>query len=128
MRRLLSGARGLEVLGEAATWLDAIALCHRLQPDLVLMDVRRTDIVGLAATRAIRDGAPRTRVLVCTMYEASDHVAEAMRAGAAGYLLKVHQPKRVAREIVPSPPEKLRGKVADIREVADFPPGKRFTI
>src|SRR3954454_307509 len=88
LRRLLRGARGLEVVGEAATGHEAIDLCLRLHPDLVLMDVRLSDIDGLPATRAIRQQAPDTRVLLLTMYEASDYVAEARRAAAAGYLLK----------------------------------------
>jgi DNA-binding NarL/FixJ family response regulator len=52
------------------------------------MDVRLTDLDGLAATRMIRRQSPHTRVLLFTMYEAADYIAEATRAGAAGYLLK----------------------------------------
>jgi DNA-binding NarL/FixJ family response regulator len=88
MRMLLSGARRLEVVGEAGDGRDALIMCRRLKPDLVLMDVRLPDMDGLAATRAIRTAQPEIRVLLITMYEAPEYASEALRAGAAGYLLK----------------------------------------
>jgi DNA-binding NarL/FixJ family response regulator len=88
MRMLLAGARRLEIVGEAADGRDALILCRRLRPDLVLMDVRLPDMDGLAATRAIRNAQPEIRVLLITMYEAPEYASEALRAGAAGYLLK----------------------------------------
>jgi DNA-binding NarL/FixJ family response regulator len=88
MRMLLAGARQLEIVGEAADGRDALILCRRLRPDLVLMDVRLPDMDGLAATRAIRIAQPEIRVLLITMYEAPEYASEALRAGAAGYLLK----------------------------------------
>ena len=88
MRMLLAGARRLEIVGEAADGRDALILCRRLRPDLVLMDVRLPDMDGLAATRAIRIAQPEIKVLLITMYEAPEYASEALRAGAAGYLLK----------------------------------------
>jgi DNA-binding NarL/FixJ family response regulator len=88
MRRLLSGASSMEIVGEATCGRDAVALCRRLRPDLVLMDVRLPDFDGLKATRAIRDALPETKVLLVTMYEAPDYQNEALRVGAVGYLLK----------------------------------------
>src|SRR5438105_1458260 len=88
MRRLLRSAGHLEIVGEAANGRDALTLCRRLRPDLVLMDVRLPDMDGLVATRAIREALPDTRVLLVTMYEAPEYASEALRAGAAGYLLK----------------------------------------
>lgn len=85
---LLAGSRGLQIMAEARTGHEALAQCTSLQPDLVLMDVRLPDMDGLAATRAIRAISPATRVILFTMYEADDYAHEAMRAGAADYLLK----------------------------------------
>jgi DNA-binding NarL/FixJ family response regulator len=88
MRQLLSRARNFEVVGEAANGRDAIVLCRRLHPDLVLMDVRLPDMDGLVATRAIREALPDTQVLLVTMYDAPEYAKEALRAGAVGYVLK----------------------------------------
>lgn len=87
-RQLLRGAPGLEVIADVATVGEALPLCLQFHPDLVLMDVRLADMDGLAATRIIRHIVPETRVLLFTMYESSDYMAAATRAGAAGYVLK----------------------------------------
>jgi DNA-binding NarL/FixJ family response regulator len=88
LRCLLSGERGLELVGEAANGRDALALCRRLLPDVVLMDVRMPDMDGLAVARAIKDDSPATTVILFTMYETADYLVAALKAGAAGYLLK----------------------------------------
>src|SRR3954454_8520570 len=85
---LLHGERGIEVVGEASAGEQALALCRRLQPDLVLTDVRMPDMDGLAVTRAIKRESPGTSVILFTMYENADYLVEALKAGAAGYLLK----------------------------------------
>jgi DNA-binding NarL/FixJ family response regulator len=85
---LLAQERGLEVVGEAANGEQALALCARLRPDLVLMDVRMPGIDGLEATRAIKREFPGTDVIIITMHEDPDFLLEAVKAGAAGYVLK----------------------------------------
>jgi DNA-binding NarL/FixJ family response regulator len=75
-------------VGEAGTGREAVDLCHRLRPDLVLMDVRMPDMDGLSATRAIKQELPRTSVLMVTMHEKPSYLIEAVKAGAAGYILK----------------------------------------
>jgi DNA-binding NarL/FixJ family response regulator len=87
-RELLGTAHGVEVVGEAVNGHDAIGLCRRLRPDLVLMDVQLRDMDGMAATRAIRAAVPETRVLLITMFEASEYANEALRAGAEGLVRK----------------------------------------
>ena len=82
LRGLLSGERGLEVVGEAATGREALELCRRVRPDLVLMDVRMPDMNGLAVTRAIKQESPSTSVILFTMYESADYLVEALKAGA----------------------------------------------
>ncbi len=86
--RMLDAHPDLEVVGEAADGQEAVELCHRLQPTLVLMDVWMPTMDGLEATRAIKAKLPRTIVLVLTALEEPNHLSEALRAGAAGYLLK----------------------------------------
>jgi DNA-binding NarL/FixJ family response regulator len=88
LRKLLDRAPDLLVVGEASSGQEAVALCRKLRPDLVIMDVRLPDTDGLTATRAIRQVLPDCRVLVFTMDEAATYPREAVRAGAAGYLLK----------------------------------------
>src|ERR1700716_1052941 len=88
VRSLLSAERGLEVVGEATNGREALLVCRRTRPDLVLMDVRMPDMDGLAVTRAIKRESPVTSVILFTMYENADYLVEALQAGAAGYLLK----------------------------------------
>ena len=88
LRSLLEHERGLAVVGEAANGREALAVCRRQQPDLALMDVRMPDLDGLAATRAIKQECPQTSVIIVTIYEKPDYLYEAIKAGAAGYVLK----------------------------------------
>jgi DNA-binding NarL/FixJ family response regulator len=77
-----------EVVGEAATGEQAVALATDLQPDVVLMDIQMPGVNGIEATRAIVRGSPHVGVIVVTMFEDDDSVFSAMRAGARGYVLK----------------------------------------
>jgi DNA-binding NarL/FixJ family response regulator len=88
LRMLLDADRRTEVVGEATTAGDAIALATRCQPDAVVMDLHLPDLNGVEATRTITRTSPHIGVLVLTMYEDEDSVFAAMRAGARGYLLK----------------------------------------
>src|SRR5439155_15942970 len=88
LRSMLEGERGIEIVGEAANGRRAVSLCHSLQPDLVLMDVRMPEMDGLAATQAIKRERPATSVIIVTMHENPDYLFEALKAGATGYILK----------------------------------------
>ncbi len=88
LRTMLVPEPDLEVVGEAATGREAVALSSSLEPDLVLMDIRMPDLDGLVATRAIKEVHPRTSVLIVTLSEDPDYLLEALRVGAAGYVLK----------------------------------------
>jgi DNA-binding NarL/FixJ family response regulator len=88
LRDMLADEPDIEVVGEAANGREAIALCSRLQPDLILMDVRMPQMDGLSATQEIKQKYPRTSVLMVTMHEDPDYLLEALKAGAAGYILK----------------------------------------
>jgi NarL family two-component system response regulator LiaR len=88
LRTMLEPEPDLEVIGEAATGREAVALSSQLQPDLVLMDIRMPDMDGLMATRAIKEELPRTSILIVTLSEDPDYLLEALRVGAAGFVLK----------------------------------------
>ncbi|MFG1643165.1 response regulator [Amycolatopsis sp. NPDC049252] len=89
-RAVLDAQPDIEVVGEAATGIEAVAACDRLRPDLVLMDVRMPELDGLAATRRILGGDPGRgpRVLMLTTFDADEYVYGALAAGASGFLLK----------------------------------------
>lgn len=88
LARMLEGEPDLLVVGEADRGTMAVALCERLRPDLVLMDVRMPEMDGLTATGEIHRRSPHTAVLIITVYEQQDYLVRAIRAGASGYLLK----------------------------------------
>ena len=99
IRSLLSDEPGLEVVGEASTGLEAIEICRRLAPDLVLMDVRMPEMDGITATRQIKREQPGVSVLMVTMHENPDYLLEALDAGAAGYVLKDAPAKRLINAV-----------------------------
>ncbi|MDG4796771.1 response regulator transcription factor [Micromonospora sp. WMMD1082] len=87
---LLAAQPDLLVVGDAADGAQAVAEARRLDPDVVLMDVRMPVLDGLAATRKLLGDRPadRPRVLILTTFDLDDYVYEALRAGASGFLLK----------------------------------------
>jgi DNA-binding NarL/FixJ family response regulator len=88
LRTMLMPEPDLDVVGEATTGREAVAMSRELQPDLVLMDIRMPDLDGLIATRTIKEELPRTSILVVTLSEDPDYLLEALRVGAAGFVLK----------------------------------------
>ncbi|MCX4449844.1 response regulator [Streptomyces sp. NPDC087866] len=97
LRAILEAEDGLEVVGEAATGAEAVSVVRALRPDVVLMDVRMPETDGIRATEQILGGLdPAPRVVVVTTFEHDAYVYEALRAGAAGFLLK----RAAAEELV----------------------------
>jgi len=90
LRLIIAGEADLEVVGEAASGEEAITLAQRTQPDVLLMDVRMPGLGGIAATEAIlaSAGSGRPRILMLTTFDLDEHVYDAMRVGASGFLLK----------------------------------------
>ncbi|WP_328535094.1 response regulator transcription factor [Streptomyces sp. NBC_00344] len=102
LRALLSGADGIEVVGEAGSGEEALAMADRLRPDVVLMDLQLGDgMDGVTATRRLSsgggDGTETTgpRVLVLTMFDTDADITRAIEAGATGYLLKAERPEEL---------------------------------
>src|SRR5918997_3138607 len=88
MRGRLDRVADIAVVGEASSGDEAVELAHKLEPDVILMDIKMPGLNGIEATREILRDCPRIGVLVLTMFEDDDSVFAAMRAGARGYLLK----------------------------------------
>ncbi len=88
MRGRLDRVTDVAVVGEAASGDEAVELARKLEPDVILMDIKMPGLNGIEATREILRASPRVGVLVLTMFEDDDSVFAAMRAGAKGYLLK----------------------------------------
>jgi DNA-binding NarL/FixJ family response regulator len=104
-RMILDAEEDIEVVGEAADGHEAIAEARRVNPDVVLMDVRMPDMDGIEATARLLDGGESTaKVVMLTTFDMDEYVYDALRAGASGFLLK------------DVPPEQL---VAGIRAIAN---------
>ena len=92
---LIAEQPDLEVVGEAENGLEAIELAHALIPDLVIMDVEMPVMDGVEATRRIRDELPGVKVVILTVSETDEHLFNAIRWGAHGYLLKNLRPEQL---------------------------------
>ncbi|KAB2381612.1 response regulator [Actinomadura montaniterrae] len=96
---LLDSVDGIDVVGEAASGEEAVALAAELVPDVVLMDVEMPGIGGVEATRRITAAQPGVAVVMLTMYGEDEFVFAALRAGARGYLLKGAEQEDVVRTV-----------------------------
>ena len=90
---------GLQVVGEAASGEEVVALLDTVEADIILMDLVLPGISGADATRIIGERHPNTRVIILTSFLDSPHVLPAIRSGAAGYLLKDILPDDLAQAI-----------------------------
>ncbi|HET7306114.1 MAG TPA: response regulator transcription factor [Segeticoccus sp.] len=96
---LLRAQPDIRVVGEAADGVQAVREVTRLQPDVVLMDVRMPEVNGLEAAATILSRKPGTRVLMLTTFDIDDYVYEALRIGASGFLLKDAPADELARAV-----------------------------
>ena len=139
-RMILDAEEDMDVVGEAADGKEAIAAASRLNPDVVLMDVRMPELDGIEATRRLlADGGVDSKVVMLTTFDMDEYVYEALRAGASGFLLKDAPPeqlvdgiravcsgdallapsvtRRVIEEFVRRPPEAVRTAPPEIEEL-----------
>jgi DNA-binding NarL/FixJ family response regulator len=101
LRALLDAEDGIEVVGEAGEGEEGVALARSERPDVVLMDIRMPGVDGLEATRRIvaDPELAAVKVVVLTTFEVDEYVFEALRAGAAGFLLKEAEPEEIVRAV-----------------------------
>jgi DNA-binding NarL/FixJ family response regulator/class 3 adenylate cyclase len=139
-RMILDAEGDMDVVGEAANGKEAIGEASRLNPDVVLMDVRMPELDGIEATRRLlADGSVDSKVVMLTTFDMDEYVYEALRAGASGFLLKDAPPeqlvdgiravcsgdallapsvtRRVIEEFVRRPPEAVRTAPPEIEEL-----------
>jgi DNA-binding NarL/FixJ family response regulator len=99
LRMMLGGAPDLEVVAEAADGGEVAALVREHSPDVVLMDIRMPVVDGLAATEALRARPGAPEVIVLTTFNTDEHVLRALRAGAAGFVLKDTAPREIVEAV-----------------------------
>ncbi|QQD76813.1 response regulator transcription factor [Curtobacterium sp. YC1] len=138
LRAVLATTDDCEVVGEAATGEEAVALTPVLRPDVVVMDLSMPGAGGVEATRGVRAASPTTRVLVLTTFSDDDRVRAALAAGATGYLLKDATPDDVvaavraaARDEAPIDPRVARALLPGARVAGpgpDLPPRERDVL
>jgi DNA-binding NarL/FixJ family response regulator len=99
IRSLMQGFAGIEVIAEAGDGREALRLCRAHLPDVALMDIMMPELNGLDATARLAATSPRTRTLILSMNATEEYVLQALRCGAAGYLLKNTSPSELERAI-----------------------------
>jgi DNA-binding NarL/FixJ family response regulator len=135
VRSLLEKLSGVEVVGEAGTGREALRLIQALAPDVVLMDILMPELNGLDATARVAAQSPNTRVIILSMNAAEEYVLQALRAGAAGYLLKSVSPgeldlairavtrgetflsSAVSKHVIAAYTERVGGKVSSLERL-----------
>ncbi|MEK6544371.1 MAG: response regulator transcription factor [Elusimicrobiota bacterium] len=99
LRDVLEEEKDIDIVGEAAAGDEAVNLAKKLQPDVILMDIRLPQMDGISATRIIRRDCPKANVVILSSYEDEAHVLEAIQAGANGYLSKMLPAKELVNAI-----------------------------
>lgn len=92
---MLKSRADMDVVAEAGTSTEAIALCLELKPDILLLDLNMPDMDGLEATRRLQAQCPAIKILVLTMHESEDYALRLLRAGASGFLVKGISPEEL---------------------------------
>jgi DNA-binding NarL/FixJ family response regulator len=99
LRTCLDNERDITVVGEAGDGAECVSLAERLKPDVVVVDVRMPIMDGIEATRRLTAASPAPRVLVMTTFDLDEHIIDAIRAGASGFLVKDSPPEELVHAV-----------------------------
>jgi len=99
LSQIVDDARGMRCVVACATGEDALKLLPAARPEVVVMDINLPQMSGIECVRPLREQLPKTQVLMLTVYEDSDSIFRALRAGASGYLLKRSEPEQLLEAI-----------------------------
>lgn len=108
LRLMIDGARGIDVVGEAADGHAALEQVAALGPDVVLMDIRMPRMTGLEALAALRERGDQARVVMLTAFDTDEFLLEALRSGAEGFLLKDSPPEEVVEAVLAAAAQRPR--------------------
>jgi DNA-binding NarL/FixJ family response regulator len=100
LARLLEEDERVKIVGQAGDGAEAVKLAGSLKPDVVLMDLKMPNLDGIEATRQIASAHPAVKVLLLTTFEADNHVIQALKAGASGYILKDSKPDSIVSSLL----------------------------
>jgi DNA-binding NarL/FixJ family response regulator len=100
LARLLEEDPRVQIVGQAGDGVEAVKLAGSLKPDVVLMDLKMPNVDGIEATRQIAASHPAVKVLLLTTFEADNHVIQALKAGASGYILKDSRPDSIVSSLL----------------------------
>src|ERR1043166_7236928 len=124
LKAVLSAAKDIEVIGEAKTGCEAVALAERFKPDVVVMDLSMPELDGTAATKEIVEKGLATKVLVLTMHAEEVYLVPLMESGAAGYLVKSAADRGLVDALRPAAHADLYATASAARVLAKTPTKK----
>jgi DNA-binding NarL/FixJ family response regulator len=113
---MLSDRPDLLVVAEASDGLEAVCKAEELQPDVIVLDLLMPKLNGLEATRRIRTLSPKSKIIIASLESSADFVQEALRSGAAGYVIKIE----MANQLVPAIEAVLQGKCWFVEPMDDI--------
>lgn len=121
--RLYLESKGVEIVGEATTGIEAVNMAHTLQPDVVIMDIHMPQLTGIEATRRIRHDQAAIRVLVLTAYDEPAYIHALLAAGADGFVLKTAEFSELYRALQEVAVGHSAFDVAALEKAADYQQG-----
>ena len=99
LRVLLDDEPGFTIVGEAASGLETVRMCHELKPEILVLDIMMDDISGIEVTRQVKEIMPQIGIVILSMYGDKKHVLESLQAGAKAYVMKKSLPSELVQAV-----------------------------